>query len=235
MKKLLLSLMFISMVCRLTGQNNSGFAKAAHVPLSGGASHVYRYPEFIYGTVYFANGTKRPAKLNYNYQYGQIQFIGPLADTLLVTGKAYIDRVEIADKTFFLSETHGDMEAVARYGKVFLGERVQPQATGTKLSHSGQRFSASAGSTSASLLVSNQGGHFQWENNSTDQSWSVRSSYFLIDHNRVYHVVSRRSFLTVYGLHKRQVARYLRENKVDFGNRTDLKQLLAFCDGLTSL
>nr|WP_295923377.1 hypothetical protein [uncultured Dyadobacter sp.] len=235
MKMLLLPLMLMNTPGDLPGPHcNTEIIEADHPQTSLRSSQIYRYPEFINGTVYFANGTKRPAKLNYNYQHGQVQFIGPLADTLLVTGKAYIDRVEMEGKVFFLSDAHGDMEAIERFGNVYLGERMQPEAIGTKLSHSGQRFSASNGSTSSSLLVSNQGGHFQWENNATGQSWSVRASYFLIDRNRVYRTATRRNFLTVYGRHKREVNRFLRDNKVNFKNAADLRKLLIFCEGLAS-
>lgn len=235
MKMLLILLTFMSFPDSSPGPiHNPEKIKVPHAQTASGASRVYRYPEFVYGTVYFANGTKRPARLNYNYQHGQVQFIGPLADTLLVTGKAYIDRVEMAGKVFFLSDAHGDMEAIGVFGNVYLGERMQPETVGTKLSHSGQRFSASAGSASSSLLVTNQGGHFQWENNAMGQSSSVRPSYFLIDRNRVYRAATRRNFLIVYGRHKREVNRFLRDNKVDFRNVGHLSKLLVFCEGLAT-
>ncbi|ACT93292.1 hypothetical protein [Dyadobacter fermentans] len=43
----------------------------------------YLFPQFVQGTVYFRNGTKRPAKLNYHFRHGGVQFVDAQADTLL--------------------------------------------------------------------------------------------------------------------------------------------------------
>jgi hypothetical protein len=39
----------------------------------------------------------------------------------------------------------------------------------------------------------------------------------------------------VYARNRRQLARYLRENRTDFGNAEDLQKLLGYCNGLASL
>lgn len=235
MKALLISCMLLNGVIDVSPQADS---RACLHPSASIVrviqSDMFRFPDFVDGHVYFTNGSKRTAKLNYNYRHGQVQFIGLLADTLLVTGKALIDRVEFAGKVFFLTDEQGDMEAIARFGNVYLAERVLPRPVGDGRNHSGLRYSASAGNVPSSLLINNQGGNFQWENNSLSQSWAIGSVFFLVDANRVARPASRRSFLTVYGRHRGQLARYLRSNKVDFKNAGDLRRLLAYCENLTT-
>jgi hypothetical protein len=201
----------------------------------GKQSAAYLFPAFVKGTVHFRNGTKREALLNYHRQGGQMQFLNPQADTLLFTGKYLIDYIAIGERRFVLTETHSDMEVIGGQERVLLAARTQPEPAGNSLSHSGQHFSASEGNSSHALMVSNQGGHFQWENNAPGHRWRVKTTYFLIDQNRIVHPVSRRAFLHVYGRNRRQLARYMRENRIDFGNADDLQKLLGFCSGLTAL
>ena len=198
-------------------------------------SAAYLFPAFVKGVVYFRNGTKREALLNYHCQDGQMQFLNPRADTLLFTGKYLIDYVEIGDRRFVLTETHSDMEVIGEGGRARLAARTQPEIAGNSLSHSGQHFSASEGNAAQVQMVTNQGGHVQWQNNASGHRWQMKTTYFLIDQNRVAHPASRRVFLHVYGRNRRQLTRYLRENRIDFGHAEDLQQLFSFCSSLAAL
>jgi hypothetical protein len=195
----------------------------------------YLFPTFVKGMVYFRNGTKRTALLNYHRLGGQMQFLNPETDTLLFTGKYLVDYVEIGGRKFLLTDKHSDMEVIGEAGRVLLAVGMQPGPAGNKLSHSGQHFSASEGNAAHALMVSNHGGNFQWENNASGHRWQVKTTYFLIDRNRIVHPASRRAFMAVYARNRRMLTRYLRENRVDFGNAEDLQKLLGFCENLTSL
>lgn len=208
---------------------------AAAIASTQGERGAYLFPVFVKGTVCFRNGTKRAALLNYHRLGGQMQFLNPNADTLLFTGKYLIDYVEIGERRFLLTEKYSDMELIGAPGRVLLAARMQPEPAGNKLSHSGQHFSASEGNAAHALMVSNNGGNFQWENNASGHRWQVKTSYFLIDQNRVVHPASRRAFMAVYARDRRQIARYLRENRIDFGNAEDLRKLLGYCNSITSL
>lgn len=232
MKTLLLASVLIHQILFLNVPLNVTCSAAGSE--QGKQSAAYLFPDFVKGMVYFRNGTKREALLNYHFQGGQMQFLNPQADTLLFTGKYLIDYVELGGRRFVLTEAHSDMEVISTPGQVMLAARTQPEPAETGLSHSGQHFSASEGNASRPLMVSNQGGHFQWENNASGQRWRVKTTYFLIDQNRVAHPASRKSFLHVYGRNRRQVARYLRENRIDFGNAGDLQRLLGFCANLAT-
>ncbi|MDR6808673.1 hypothetical protein J2Y45_005885 [Dyadobacter sp. BE34] len=198
-------------------------------------SVAYLFPAFVKGVVYFRNGTKSEAFLNYYYQDGQMRFLNPRADTLLFTGKYLIDYVAIGDRRFVLTDTHSDMEVIGEGGRVRLAARTQPEIAGNSLSYSGQHFSASEGNAAQVQMVTSQGGHVQWQNNASGHRWRMKTSYFLIDQNRVVHAASRRAFLHVYGRNRRQLTRYLRENRIDFGHADDLQRLFGFCSSLTSL
>lgn len=196
---------------------------------------AYLFPEFTNGTVYFRNGTRCRARLNYHLGDGHMRFLSPSSDTLLFTGKYLIDFVQIAERRFILTDDHSDMELMGIPGRVALAARTRPEPVGNSQSHSGQHYSASEGDRPPALMVSNHGGNFQWENNASGHRWPMRTTYFLIDQNRIVHPASRRAFMAVYARHKRQLALYLRERRTDFGNLDDLQVLLDFCNTLATL
>lgn len=236
MKTLLLATLLLDQTLRVNAPLD--VARRSDVPAIAGTQGergAYLFPVFVKGTVCFRNGTKRVALLNYHRLGGQMQFLNPNADTLLFTGKYLIDYVEIGERRFLLTEKYSDMELIGAPGRVLLAARMQPEPAGNNLSHSGQHFSASEGNAAHALMVSNNGGNFQWENNASGHRWQVKTSYFLIDQNRIVHPASRRAFMTVYARNRRQLARYLRENRIDFGHGEDLQRLLGYCNSIASL
>ncbi|WP_229207845.1 hypothetical protein [Dyadobacter beijingensis] len=221
--------MFLNVLVNVCAADSPDKAQASQA----GRMAPYRFPEFGKGTVYFRNGTRREAFLNYHRIQGQMQFLSLQADTMLFTGKYLIDRIETAGRTFLLTEKDSDMEVIDVAGDVMLAARTQSEAAGNGLSHSGQHYSASAGEGSPGLLVSNREGNFQWQNNASGQPSRVKTTYFLMDRNRIVRPASRRTFLTVYARHRRGLARYMSRNRIDYNNEADLRKLIGFCAGLT--
>lgn len=235
MKTLLLALFLTQPATSVNVPPNAGAEASVFGSIQVKLPAGYLFPAFMKGVVHFRNGTKRDALLNYHYGRGQMQFLNSQSDTLLFTGKYLIDHVEIGDRRFVLTDQYSDMEVIGGPGPVLLAARTRPEVEANTLSHSGRHFSASEGNAAHALMVSNQGGHFQWENNASGHRWRVKTAYFLIDQNRVMHPASRRAFLHVYGRNRRRVARYTRENRIDFGQAGDLQRLLGFCTSLTTL
>lgn len=237
MKTLLLVSLFLHQTLHMNALPDipRNIAADGMVDTQGERQDAYLFPGFVKGMVYFRNGTKRTALLNYHRLGGQMQFLNPQTDTLLFTGKYLIDYVEVGERKFLLTEKHSDMEVIGGAGRVLLAARMQPEPAGNKLSHSGQHFSASEGNAAHALMVNNNGGNFQWENNSSGHRWRVKTTYFLIDQNRVVHPAARRAFLRVYGRHRRELIRYIRDNRTDFRNAEHLQSLIGYCNSLTML
>lgn len=237
MKTLLLASLFLHQTLRMHTPTDITCNEAAEcvTAVQAEGQNAYLFPGFVKGVVYFRNGTKQTAVVNYHRLSGQMQFLNTRTDTLLFTGKYLIHYIEVGQRRFLLTEKHADMEVIGGTGRVLLAAKVQPEPAGNKLSHSGQHFSASEGNAAHALMVSNNGGNFQWENNASGHRWQVKTTYFLVDRNSVVHPASRRAFMAVYARNRRPLTRYLRDHRIDFNNAEDLQKLLIFCDGLTSL
>src|ERR1700733_8916449 len=73
--------------------------------------YLYRYPQFISGTVFFKNGTQSTAKLNYNIIISEIQFIDPKGDTLSLANEETINYITIGNDSFYYDK--GYVEVIA--------------------------------------------------------------------------------------------------------------------------
>ena len=82
---------------------------------------IFSYPQFTSGKVFFKDGSKAVAKLNYNRLSDQMLFIDPKGDTLELADENTIKFIAIDKDTFYFDE--GYVKIIADYGAVKLAEK----------------------------------------------------------------------------------------------------------------
>ncbi|WP_159472556.1 hypothetical protein [Dyadobacter sp. 3J3] len=191
---------------------------------------IYQYEEFKDGKVYFKNGKHTNVKLNYNYLHGEVQYIATNHDTLLITNKAFVDHIIIGENVFYSQLKNGEMEVVGNFNNVLLAKKKYLALKGNSANMSERKLTAtSEGTIPSSLLINNQNGEFQWQNNASNPEYKYKTTYFLIDQNRNFHVARRSGFSKIYAKQQHSLSEFLRKNDIDFKNEDQLKQLLQFC------
>lgn len=191
---------------------------------------VYQFNAFKDGTVYFKNGKHTKAKLNYNYLHGAIEFINATKDTLVMTNKGRIDYIAVEENIFYMQEDHGDTELVASFGNILLTKKTHLVAKGNKANASEQKYMANPeAGTPTSLLISNQGGEFRWQNNTVNPDYKFKTEYYFIDRNHLFHVAKRTNLLKVFDKNKSELSDYLKRNDINFNDEDHLKKVLQFC------
>ncbi len=191
---------------------------------------VYQFNGFKDGTVYFKNGKHIKAKLNYNYLHGAIEFINVTKDTLVMTNKGRIDYIALEENIFYTQEDHGDTELVASFDNILLTKKTYLVAKGNKANASEQKYMANPeAGTPTSLLISNQGGEFRWQNNTVKPDYKFKTAYYFIDRNHLFHVAKRANLLKVFDKNKSELADYLKQNDINFNDEEQLKKVLQFC------
>lgn len=191
---------------------------------------IYQYEEFKDGKVYFKNGKHTNVKLNYNYLHGEVQYIATNRDTLLITNKAFVDRIVIGENVFYSQLKNGEMEVVGSFNDILLARKRFLTIKGTSSNMSDRKLTASSESAiPSSLLINNLNGEFQWQNNASHPDYIYKTTYYLIDKNRNFHFVKRSGFMRIYAKQQDALSEYLQKNEVDFKNEEQLKKLLKFC------
>jgi hypothetical protein len=229
MKTLLLLLLLTASVKDLISQNlSSEFNIKKELPVS--SKGIYQFNAFKEGKVYFRNGKHTRAKLNYNYLHGAVEFINTTKDTLLLTNKEFVDHIEIGENIFYSQQKNGELEVVGTFNKVLLAKKNHLVIKGNAKNMSDQKLTASNESAiPSSLLINNQSCEFQWQNNTSKPEYKFKTTYYLIDQNRVFHLANRSGFARIYSREQRILSDYIKKNGIDFHNEEQLKQLLRFC------
>lgn len=191
---------------------------------------IYQFEEFKDGKVFFKNGKHTRVKLNYNYLHGEVQYIATNRDTLLITNKEFIDHILIGENIFYSQLKNGDMEVIGNFNNVLLAKKKYLAVKGSSANMSERKLTATSESAiPSSLLINNQNGEFQWQNNASHPEYKYKTTYYLIDQNRNFHAARRTGFSKIYAKQQNSLSDFLRQNDIDFNNEDQLKQLLQFC------
>jgi hypothetical protein len=229
MKTLLFLLLFTASANDLIAQN---IFSVSNEGLPASSQGIYQFDAFKDGKVFFKNGKHTRAKLNYNYMHGEVEFISPDRDTLLLTNKAFVDHIVIGESVFYCQPKNGEMEVVGHFNKVLLAKKKHLVIKGNSKNMSDRKLTASDESTiPSSLLISNQSGEFQWQNNTSKPEYQYKTTYYLIDQNGNFHAAKRAGFAKVYFKKQHALNNYLKKNEVNFSQEEQLKELLRFCSG----
>lgn len=194
---------------------------------------IYQFEKFVFGKVYLRYNMVTSALMNYNYMHGAVQFIDVKGDTLLITNQERIKYITIGDAIFYPQETGGDVQWLADYGKFKLACKKYLTEKGSKASGSEQKYAAGFDAlTPSTLLISNQGGEFQWQNNTANRGYTYKFTYYIMDQNGRLLVAGKSNFLKIFAKWKPELQNYFQEHQVNFQNEQHLNKLLTFCSAL---
>lgn len=83
-------------------------------------AQAYLYPQFAMGTVYLRNGQTPTARLNYQLQLREIQFIDPKGDTLTLANVHTVQRIGLNKEMFVFDQNSLALKVLGEYGPVKL-------------------------------------------------------------------------------------------------------------------
>ena len=192
-------------------------------------NEIYSYPEFTSGKVYLRNNSVSLVKLNYTALLGELQFIDPKGDTLSVADEKMISLVVINTDTFYYDNAY--LKMIATEGRVKLANNQFIEMTNKeKIGEFGQVGHGSIetyGKVSTSQsppkdLVANE-----------VLTMTKKSVYYIGDAYNSFKVANKKNVLGMFQKNETEVKAYLKENKVDFNNEKDLRQLIVFLRKIT--
>src|SRR5678816_1300960 len=122
MKALLLLLFILIGYCGLSAQDSIVTIKAGNkVRDVLTPADIFYYPQFTSGKVFFRDGRKAMAMMNFTRLYDEMLFINPKGDTLAVEDEKTIKFIIVDQDTFYYDE--GYVRIIVDYGDVKLAEK----------------------------------------------------------------------------------------------------------------
>ncbi len=191
----------------------------------------YLFPQFAVGTVYLRNGQTPTARLNYQLQLREIQFIDPKGDTLTLANVHTVQRIGLNKEVFVFDQNGMALQLLGEYGSVKLTQNHSLQIVNVdKEVGFGQSSSLSSVNTYSSHPTA-AGSPAKLEVKG-DMMFSHKKFLYLINQNGLSVVPTRKTVLKLFPKHKSAVEQYLDDQPVQFHATEDLQRLLAYCAGL---
>lgn len=191
----------------------------------------YRYPQFKEGTVSFFNAAPATAKLNYNFQLGEIQFLSLTKDTLSLANEQSIKQIQIGENTFYYDVAHGYVERIATYPKAYLVVKTMFKVAAVEKMAAMGKSSATSSIREVNML-STGNSSVQKLASKGDIVFSKEKMYFLMDLNHRFYKTTKGGFLKLFPTHKKAIEAYFKAESLDLENEDHLKKILQFCSEL---
>jgi hypothetical protein len=190
-------------------------------------AEIFSYPQFTNGKVFFKDGTKAVAKMNYTRLTDQMLFIDPKGDTLELADEKTIRFITIDKDTIYYDE--GYIRLIANNGVVKLGEKqlwvvADVQKIGT---HNTPKSSVAITSLST---YSDEGTRAKSYDLVLNQDLIIRKEtlYYLGDSYNRFARAGKKKLLLLFPKEQMSLENYLKENKVNFDKKEDLEKLVQF-------
>ena len=227
---LLLLLLFI-----LTGYSNLSAQDSTLVTVKAGnrirdvltAADIFYYPQFTSGKVFFKDGAKAVAKMNYSRLSDQMLFIDHKGDTLALADEKIIKFIAIDQDTFYYDE--GYIRLIADYGIVKLAQKqawvvadvrkIGPHNTPTStvaITSLSSYTDRAARAKSYDLLINE------------DMLIRKETQYYFGDRYNQFARAGKKKLLLLFPKEHLSLENYLKENKVNFDKKDDLEKLAQF-------
>ncbi|MCE6990092.1 hypothetical protein [Dyadobacter sp. CY323] len=190
----------------------------------------FQYDTFLDGQAVFRNGTISKAKFNYSLVHGQVMFIAPSTDTMLLNDIDFIRFVSIDQTPYYFYQGRGHVEVAGEYGRVRLAKKLFLVQMGNEKYASYDQYSSTSAISSYSSYMNGNG--VQFLEGRDKVILKKRSTFYLLDKNDRIHLVNRGSLMKIFPSNKSEINRFLKEKGINLENEEDLKQTLAFCSTL---
>ncbi|MBC7875420.1 MAG: hypothetical protein H7Y01_15575 [Ferruginibacter sp.] len=182
-------------------------------------------PQFITGKVFFRNGTKTFAIMNYNSLDDQMLFIDPNGDTLALKDEKTVKFITLDKDTFYYDE--GYIRLVASNSVVKLAEKQVWEVADIRKIGSHNRPSTTFAITSYSTVSDRFGKSHDLLLNE-DMVLRKKATYYFADMYSHFVPAGKKNLLLLFPKEQNSLANYLKVNKVNFNKKDDLEKVAQF-------
>ncbi|HVG16860.1 MAG TPA: hypothetical protein VM935_17950 [Chitinophagaceae bacterium] len=183
---------------------------------------LFLYPRFIKGKVFFRDGTKAEAQLNYCSLGSEMHFIGPKGDTLVLAGEETVQLIQIDKDSFYYDK--GYVRIIGGNNYLKLARKELWIVTDTK--KVGAYNTSSNSSSITSYTAYNEGGRTYDLVINEDMLLKKAEQYYFGDKFNHFVLAGKQNLLALFPKKQGLIKTYLKENKIDFDNREDLGKLV---------
>ena len=182
----------------------------------------FRFPEYMDGSFTLKDGTKSNARFNYNIVSGEMHFIGPNSDTMILSQPEIIDIIYVGNTPFVYNK--GYIELVGHNDMVNLGKKITVRWQTESIGAYGMAAPTGSIDHFKQIIAGNSYHKLSLSQNFV---FTKRISYWLIDKSNIAVQANRKNFLKLYTPDKQgNIEEYIKKNNVNFDKEDQLIQLI---------
>lgn len=186
---------------------------------------IFLNPQFMRGKVFYKNGLIAAAPMNYNSLYDQMLFIDSKGDTLALSDEKTISLIALDKDTFYYF--NGYIRLVASNSVVKLAEKKNWQLADVRKMGSHNRPANTYAVTSMHSMTDVFGRTFDLILDG-DVLLRKKPEYYFGDMYNSFVAASKKNLLSFFSKKEDMLAKYLKENKVNFNKENDLEKVTQF-------
>lgn len=186
---------------------------------------LYRYEQFLLGSVQFRDGTSAEAKMNYHKLFEQMLFIDDKGDSLAVGNPETIKFITIGEDTFYYNRDFF-LELISSTNSVRLAKRqVLQQIDEQKIGAYGQSYTNN--STVANKNYYTVDGKPRL-NVGEGTLFSQKKEYYFSYKQGDFVPATKKNIEKIFDDKAIDLKNYIKTNSINFTNEQDLKKLILF-------
>lgn len=188
---------------------------------------IFYYPRYISGKVFFRDGTKAMAKMNYSRLFDQMLFVDNKGDTLALANEKTIKFIAVDQDTFYYDE--GYIKLIADNGIVKLAEKQIWVVADIRKIGTHNRSSSTVAITSFSDYTDETARAKSYDLLiNEDLVLRKETHYYFGDEYNHFTRAGKKKLLLLFPKEQQSLENYLKENKVNFDKKDDLEKLAQF-------
>jgi hypothetical protein len=187
---------------------------------------IYYYPQFTNGKVFFKDGAKAVAQMNYSHLFDQILFIGRKGDTLALADEKTIKFITIDRDTFYYDE--GYMRLITDGAVKLAGKQIWVVADIQKIGTHNRPTSTVAITSFSSYTDGSDAAKSKDLILNEDIILRKETHYYFGDKFDQFIRATKKDVLKFFHKNQQRIEEYLKENKPNFDKKDDLEKLAQF-------
>jgi hypothetical protein len=218
----LICLLFFNL--HITAQTTEQIVVKAGDDISKGFSPYgfFRFPIYMDGTFELKDGRKSSVRFNYNIVSGEMHFLGPKSDTLILADPGNVEIITIGNIPFIYNK--GFIEIVGNNDLLQLGKKIVVKWETESIGAYGQSSPTASIEHFKQIVTGNS---YQKLTVNQNVVFNKTTSFWLIDKNKNMVQASRKNFLKSYPSDKQSsIDEYIKKNSINFNKEDQLIQLI---------
>lgn len=188
---------------------------------------MYRYKEFKPGQVLFNDGNINNARLNYNLLNGEVMFIAPAGDTLVIAKQQALNIKRVSIDTSVYVYNKGYLE-VMRENKIGILARKQQYFVVNREKIGAYDMASSISSIDSYSSISDPMDSRHDLVVRENVLLQLKTAYYVGDPYRLLLPLNRKNLEKVFFSQRNNLESYLKDHQVDFQNEKQLTSLFIF-------